>query len=124
MSNEQNSVDFLSTPQYSETNTGTLFPNTQRTKDTHPNCRGKANIEGKWYWVSGWNKIQANSTSRFVSLAYTAMTDEDVEKYVTNRNQEQQEPAPVPNPELAPQQSEEDVKKQVMAENTEEDKVF
>lgn len=66
-------------------NSGALYPNTSRKKESHPNCRGRSLIGGVWYWVSGWNNIMPSGTSRYISLAYTEMTAEDVAKYITNR---------------------------------------
>lgn len=37
-------------------NTGALFKNDRKEKDTHPDRRGSCNIEGVEYWVSGWLK--------------------------------------------------------------------
>lgn len=88
-------------PQYDDTNTGMIMANNQRTKETHPNCRGRANIEGVWYWVSGWNKMSSNTNERFVSLAYTRMTDEEVAKYV-HKTMPQQGQAQAPAPQQAP----------------------
>lgn len=65
---------------YDNNNSGALFKNNKRTKETHPTSRGKAMIGGVWYWISGWNKETA-SGEKFISLAYTEMDAEDVEKY-------------------------------------------
>lgn len=56
---------------YDNTNTGALFINDKREKDTHPHMRGSINIEGKEYWVSAWTKI-SKSGQKFQSLAFTA----------------------------------------------------
>ena len=76
-------LDFLETPQYDNNNSGTLAANTMRQKPSHPNAKGRCLIGGLWYWISGWNKMNAATDSRFVSLAFTEMTTEDVAKYVT-----------------------------------------
>ena len=81
------------TKQYDDTNTGVIMANNQRTKETHPNCRGRSNVGGVWYWVSGWNKMSAGSNQRFVSLSYTPMSQEEVEKYV-NKNSAPAQSAP------------------------------
>tara|TARA_R110000851_G_C12980186_1_gene556263 strand:+ start:428 stop:862 length:435 start_codon:yes stop_codon:yes gene_type:complete len=63
-------------------NSGALYPNLSRKKESHPNCRGRSFVGGKWYWVSGWNNLMPNNT-RYVALAYTELTPEDVAKYIT-----------------------------------------
>jgi hypothetical protein len=68
------------TVKYDQNNSGALFKNEKRMKDSHPNSRGKAMVGGKWYWISGWTKKSANDQP-FISLAYTEMTEEDVAKY-------------------------------------------
>lgn len=35
---------------------GSLFKNTRKTKETHPDITGKAKIRGVMYYVSGWRK--------------------------------------------------------------------
>jgi hypothetical protein len=39
---------------------GSLFKNSKREKDTHPNATGKAMIGGKLYFVSAWTKKDRN----------------------------------------------------------------
>ena len=39
---------------------GSLFKNTKREKDTHPNARGSAKIGGVEYWVDAWTKQDKN----------------------------------------------------------------
>ena len=54
---------------YDNTNTGALFKNKKKEKDTHPDMTGSINIEGVDYWVSGWTKT-SKSDERFVSLSF------------------------------------------------------
>ncbi len=35
-------------------NSGTLFPNDRKEKETHPDFKGSCKIDGVDYWVSGW----------------------------------------------------------------------
>lgn len=49
-------------------NTGTLFKNERREKETHPHARGEALIGGVLYEVSAWTKEGAKG--RFQSLAF------------------------------------------------------
>jgi hypothetical protein len=39
---------------------GSLFKNDKREKDTHPNARGSAKIGGVEYWVDAWTKKDKN----------------------------------------------------------------
>lgn len=79
----KNEMDFLdSQPRTDSNNSGALYPNNRRTKDSHPNCKGRALVGGLWYWVSGWNNIMPQSDSRYIALSYTEMTQADVDKYI------------------------------------------
>ena len=49
-------------------NSGVLFKNDKREKDTHPNATGQATIDGVEYWVSAWTKEGKNG--KFQSLAF------------------------------------------------------
>ena len=49
-------------------NSGTLFKNDKREKDTHPNARGRAMIGGVMYYVDAWTKDGANG--KFQSLSF------------------------------------------------------
>ena len=49
-------------------NTGSLFKNDRREKDTHPHATGTALIGGVEYWVSAWTKEGKNG--KFQSLAF------------------------------------------------------
>lgn len=49
-------------------NSGSLFKNDRREKDTHPHATGTALIGGVEYWVSAWTKDGAKG--KFQSLAF------------------------------------------------------
>ena len=68
-----------------QNNSGALYPNKQRRKETHPNSKGRALVGGVWYWVSGWNNLMPGGTGRYISTSYTPMTPEDIVKYVENK---------------------------------------
>jgi hypothetical protein len=97
---------------YDDTNTGIIGANDYKQKDTHPDVKGRVNVDGLWYWVSGWNKEGSNGRE-FTSLALTIMTQDDVDKMMAKRaeknapqqrnQQRTQPPAAANNP--APQQS-------------------
>lgn len=44
------------TTQYDNTNSGAIFANDRKEKDTHPDRTGSINIEGVEYWINGWLK--------------------------------------------------------------------
>lgn len=71
--------------QYSDVNTGIIGPNGFKKAENHPDVRGRINVEGIWYWVSGWNK-QANG-NEFTSLALTIMTQEQVDEMMRKREE-------------------------------------
>lgn len=48
--------------------TGVLFKNDKREKDSHPNARGSALINGVEYWVDCWTKEGAKG--KFQSLSF------------------------------------------------------
>jgi hypothetical protein len=49
-------------------NSGSLFKNEKREKETHPHATGSAMIDGVEYWVSAWTKEGKNG--KFQSLAF------------------------------------------------------
>ena len=64
--------------QYSDVNTGIIGSNSFKKDPKHPDVRGRINVDGIWYWVSGWNKkVKGNE---FTSLALTIMTQEQVDE--------------------------------------------
>jgi hypothetical protein len=56
--------------QYDNTNTGVLFLNDRKEKDSHPTRKGSINVEGKEYWLSGWDK--ETSKGETISLSVQA----------------------------------------------------
>jgi hypothetical protein len=55
---------------YDNTNSGAIFKNDRKEKDTHPDYKGSLNVEGVDYWVSSWIKKGPKGT--FMSMALTA----------------------------------------------------
>jgi hypothetical protein len=49
-------------------NSGTLFKNDRREKDSHPHATGTALIDGVEYWISAWTKD--GQKGRFQSLSF------------------------------------------------------
>ena len=50
-------------------NSGSLFKNDKREKDTHPHAKGTVMVGGVEYWVSAWTKDGRDG--KFQSLAFT-----------------------------------------------------
>ncbi len=108
-------------------NSGALYPNLSRKKESHPNCRGRSFIGGVWYWVSGWNNLQPNNT-RYISLSYTPMTEEDVKKYITDRPTQAAAKSEAPVvPQGTPVEGKataEEINKEAMAETAKTEEIF
>lgn len=71
--------------QFNDLNTGILGSNGFKKAENHPDVRGRINVEGIWYWVSGWNKKAGNT--EFTSLALTIMTQEQVDEMMRKREE-------------------------------------
>jgi len=50
-------------------NTGSLFTNNKKEKDSHPDRTGSATVDGIAYWVNGWVKQDKNGNP-WLSLAF------------------------------------------------------
>lgn len=48
-------------------NTGSLFRNDRKEKETHPDYQGSILIDGKDYWLSGW--VKEGGGKKFFSLS-------------------------------------------------------
>jgi len=55
-------------------NSGALFTNDKREKETHPNYNGKATINGVDYYVSSW--IKEGKNGKFQSLSFKPVQDQ------------------------------------------------
>ncbi|AHX12697.1 hypothetical protein CH75_04700 [Dyella jiangningensis] len=58
--------------QYDNKNKGVLFLNDRKESDKHPDRKGSINIDGKEYWLSGWNK----QTSRGDTISLSVQAKE------------------------------------------------
>lgn len=50
-------------------NTGSLFKNDKKEKDTHADYRGSALIDGTEYWLDSWINESANGT-KYMSVKF------------------------------------------------------
>ena len=50
-------------------NSGTIAKNDRKEKDSHPDIKGQATVDGRAFWVSGW--LKENDRGKFYSLSFT-----------------------------------------------------
>ena len=59
---------------YENINTGAIFKNDKKEKETHPDYKGSINVDGKDFYVSSWiNTIKKgeNAGNKYMSLKLT-----------------------------------------------------
>lgn len=56
--------------EYDNTNSGALFKNDKKEKETRPDYIGSINVGGKDFWISSWLKTSQKG-QKFMSLAVT-----------------------------------------------------
>ena len=49
---------------------GALFRNDRKEKETHPDYKGDCLIDGKLYWISAWLNESKSSGTKYMSLAF------------------------------------------------------
>lgn len=55
--------------QHDNSNSGALFENDRKSNGRQPDMRGKINISGADYWLSGWWKSPRSGGPKFLSLS-------------------------------------------------------
>lgn len=73
--------------EYDNTNSGTLFDNERKEKETHPDFTGTLNVDGKEFWVSAWKKT-SKTGKRFFSLS---VKSKDAAKQVVKKSDPEDE---------------------------------
>lgn len=59
----------------SKENSGVLFKNDRREKETHPQMKGSINVEGREYWLSAWTKKNEDGSFKLISLSLQPKED-------------------------------------------------
>ena len=59
-------------------NSGALFKNDRKSKESAPDYKGRVLVAGVAYWLAGWIKKGKNGT--FLSLAFTAIDEPQQER--------------------------------------------
>lgn len=62
-------------PEYDNELSGALFKNQRKSKDSQPDYRGQATIDGADYWLAAWIK-KSKKGDTYMSLAFTAKDEE------------------------------------------------
>lgn len=73
--------------QYDNTNKGVLFLNDRKEKDTHPDRKGSINVDGKEYWLSGWNKETSRGDTISLSIEAKKLNGGGQQQRINNNNQ-------------------------------------
>ncbi len=55
-------------------NSGNISKNKTKEKDNHPDIKGQCTIDGRDYWISGWQK--SNDRGSYYSLSFKAKDDQ------------------------------------------------
>ena len=74
-------------------NSGSIFVNDRKEKDTHPDRSGTAMIDGVMYYVSGW--IKEGQKGKFMSLAFKRKDDQPVSEQRTAPARPARRPDPI-----------------------------
>jgi hypothetical protein len=59
-------------------NSGVLFKNDRKEKDTHPDYTGNGMIDGREYWISAW--LKEGQKGKFFSFAFKPKDDKPVQQ--------------------------------------------
>jgi hypothetical protein len=74
-------------------NSGSVFVNDRKEKDTHPDRTGTAMINGVMYYVSGW--LKQGSKGPFLSLAFKLKEDQTRNDVPIRKQAQPRRPDPI-----------------------------
>lgn len=72
---------------YDNNNEGAIWKNEEKQKETHPDFKGNAVIEGVEYWVSAW-KRSPDANPKAPALKFKVTTKEEVHKNGKKRTEQ------------------------------------
>ena len=70
---------------------GVLFVNDRKDKETHPDYKGSATVNGVEMWVSGWRKSTKDG-KKYLSLAFKAKEGQQQSAPQNQQPQPEQDP--------------------------------
>lgn len=50
-------------------NSGSLFPNKRKEKESHPDLTGTLDVEGQQYWINAWSKTAKTNGEEWLSIS-------------------------------------------------------
>jgi hypothetical protein len=74
-------------------NSGSLFKNERKDKDSHPDYTGNGMIDGKGFWFSAWIKKDRNGKS-FMSMSFKPKEDQPPQRQAPRQQARQPDRAP------------------------------
>ncbi len=74
-------------------NRGSLFRNDKKEKDTHPDSKGSALIDGKEYWIAAWRNAEPGKTV-YWSLSFQEKEEHQASAATEPQGAEAQAPEP------------------------------
>lgn len=84
--------------QYDDRNRGVLFLNDRKEQDNHPDRKGSINVEGKEYWLSGWDKQTSKGDTISLSIQpKEAKQNGGGQQQRNNNNNQRSAPPPADN---------------------------
>ena len=66
-------------------NSGSMFKNTRKERETHADMTGEINVNGTLYWLNGWRKIDKNGNP-WLSLSVREKAPRNDQAPVQNGN--------------------------------------
>jgi len=50
-------------------NSGSLFPNKRKEKESHPDLTGTLDVDGQQYWINAWSKTAKTNGEEWLSIS-------------------------------------------------------